>query len=155
MLYACDYKWWQHHLPQVRRVFRGKLWTQYERDGDDNKHLAGSGVHLVRSVAAPGLSTDPGVIHQGQSSGYQAINLALHFGASRIVLIGYDLGHNGKTHFFGDHPTGLQVNSPFASWQKQYRTIDPAAYDIEIINCTRGGNLDAFERAELGEALRR
>ena len=119
-----------------------------------DKHAAKQyGINHVVGEHGQGLADKP-PIRYGSNSGYQAVNLVYWFGATRILLIGYDMGcTGGKTHYFGDHPEGLQVRSPFGSFIQSFRTIDPKRYGIEIINCTPVSNLDCFPRMELTEAL--
>jgi hypothetical protein len=113
-------------------------------------------LHWIKSRPLSGLSTDPTCVHQGANSGYQAINLAYNLGAQRILLLGFDCGvHNGKSHWFGDHPKGLQKASPYQRMQKAFRTIVPEHYGIEIINCSRTTAIDAFERLSIDKAVRR
>jgi hypothetical protein len=121
---------------------------------------------------ADGLSTDPEFIHYGHSSGYQLINLALHYGVTEFVLIGYDLrypkGYNGHTrepggdrHFFGEYPAALQHWTKFGIGPDGkinglldcYRTIKPADYCIRIINCSPDTALDFFEVGRLSDWL--
>ena len=141
ILYACDSKWWgwwYHKMPD----FEGEKWTQ------DINAARRYQLRWIEGRAGPGLSTDPRVIHNGHNSGYQAINLAYHKGACRIVLLGYDMkfGDDERAHFFGDHPD--KVRSNYAPWLKAYKTI--AEQDkIEIINATRDTALDCFPRIAL------
>jgi len=77
-------------------------------------------------------------VHTGRNSGYAAINLAYHMDATRILLLGYDMTMSGnQRHWFGAHPQGLEVNSNYASFIAQFRTINPAEYGIEIWNVSR------------------
>lgn len=99
-----------------------------------------------------------GVMHGG-NSGYQALNLALHLGARRIVLLGYDMGvgEDGRLHWFGRHPSGLNNPKPehFATWAKAFGALAPALADlgVEVVNCSRRTALDCFRRAPLEEVL--
>lgn len=42
------------------------------------------------------------------NSGQRAIQLAAHFGAERIILLGYDCSLENGTHWHGNHPDGLK-----------------------------------------------
>lgn len=101
-----------------------------------------------------GLSRDPGTVVSGSNSGYQAINLAYLLGATRIVLLGFDL-HNtgGRRHFFGNHPASFNSNSNPERFIAAFRTIRPEDYGIEIVNCTRVTKLDAFPIKTLEEVF--
>lgn len=118
---------------------------------------------MLRLEQAGGLNTEQGTINSGGegSSGFQAINLAYHIGATKIILLGYDMqSTGGKNHWFGDHPKKTPegkntafMNGTFGRYVKTFRTIDPARYGIEIINCSRATALDAFPRMRLEDAL--
>jgi len=118
------------HFQTVKERFSGELWTQ---DADAEKKY---GINRVQSVAKPGLSTDKNIIHQGENSGYQAINLAYHLGVKRILLLGYDMGYEGQRHFFGEHPQPLGQSSDYPKLRKNFSTIIPDEYGIEIYNCS-------------------
>ena len=94
------------------------------------------------------------MIHQGENSGYQAINLAYNMGAETIVLIGYDMGFLDKRHFFGEHPQPLGQSSDYPRLCRNFATIKPDDYNIDIINCARTTRLDCFRRGDLEETLR-
>ena len=86
----------------------------------------------------------------GSNSGYQAINLAYLLGATRIILLGFDMSnHSGLSHFFGDHPDEFAGGSDPKRFIAGVNTIKPEDYGIEIINCSRVTELDAFPRMSL------
>ena len=102
VLYACDAKWWQWHdgVPE----FHGRC---YALESGASRW----GVSILQQAGERGLEDWPGGLRTGRNSGYQAINLAYHLGASRIALLGYDCRHiRGKKHFFGNH-TGKNMNN--------------------------------------------
>lgn len=114
-------------------------------------------INVIRSAPQSGISTDPSLIHTGSNSGFQALNLAILAGASRILLLGYDMQPtDGKSHWFGDHPGSLNRTSPYAVFRKAF---DDAANQIarlgvEVVNCSRETSLTCFKRAALSDALK-
>lgn len=148
--YAADGHWWQHHVDAVRAGFRGELWTQ------DIAAAQKLGLNYIKARGLPGLSRDPTLIHTGGNSGYQAINLAYHFGAQRIVLAGYDMQNTGgRHHWFGDHPTGFSQSARPEQWAPRFV---PLAADLEregvkVINATISTALDCFNRGTLDALL--
>lgn len=144
MLYACDLKWWQWHEAAAR--FHHNKWTTSLEAHEQ------MGIHYIRGADGDGLSTDPELIHFGQNSGYQAINIAYHLGASRVLLLGFDMSiaHNGQSHWFGDHPD--KIRSSYGGWLKNFETIAEQNL-IEIINCSRHTALKAFPQATINEVL--
>ena len=156
-LYAADAHWWHHHIHDINMGFGGKRWScDPPKNTNWNKHDPEAwGITVLDcKIAEPGLSTDPQYVHSGGNSGYQAINLALHLGATRIILIGFDMcWNNGKAHWFGNHPEGLNNAKP-DRYIAAFRTIKPCDYGVEILNCSRHTALDAFDRHNLDDICR-
>lgn len=156
-LYAADFAWWKYHIADIARDFNGRCWSCDHSGGSnwrDNDPHAWGVTLLECNTTAKGLSTDPEIVHSGDNSGYQAINLALHLGAERIILIGFDMhNHGGKAHWFGNHPKRLATGDKPERFIAKFRTIKPEQYGLEILNCTRVTALDAFTRHDLEDVL--
>ena len=138
------------------RDFEGRLWTQTTQWEERGKPIdpAQWGVTGLTSIEAPGLSRKQGVIHRGDNSGYQAINLAYLLGAERIILLGFDQMKTGdKRHWFGDHPGHMNVDSNYPACIRHFGTIKPEEYGIEIWNCSRRTALNCFPKHDLDECL--
>lgn len=103
-----------------------------------------------------GLCREPDGIRTGRNSGYQAINLAVHTGVRRILLLGYDMrAVGGKTHWFGEHPRPSSARlyehtfvPAFASLVQPLRELG-----IEVVNCTPGSLIASFPRRDLADCL--
>lgn len=98
---------------------------------------------------------DPSSLCTGRNSGYQAINLAVHLGARRILLLGYDMmRHSGKSHFFGEHPKGW-LPSPYPDFVKFFDSLRKplARVGVEIVNCSRTTALKCFPKMSIELAL--
>jgi hypothetical protein len=151
-IWATDFRWWKVHRRQVQSDFDGQCWTQ-DVQWDQGVKPEEWGIRCLKAdTGAPGLSVDPQKIHTGKNSGYAAIGLAYHLGASRILLLGYDMGLEGtRRHWFGSHPDGLEVASDYASFINRFESIDPAVYGLEIWNVTRRTALNHFPRKTLEE----
>lgn len=133
VLYAMDASWWNAHLDEVRRTFRGRLvnpWREMR------------GVERVR-------------FEHRRNSGAGAISLAAHWGARRVVLLGYDCQRTGgQTHWHGDHPRGLGNAGTIGLWPAIFaRLAKSLAGRVTVINATRETALTCFERRPLAEAL--
>lgn len=148
-LYACDYTWWQFHYAEVAERFKGALLTVDKKAGEMWP------IERWESTPKPGLSLTPGIVHEGQNGGYQAINFAVLFGARRILLLGYDMQHGpkGEIHHHGKHPNGM--NNPgdeqLAGWAAFYQTMLPdlETAGVEVVNCTRRTRLTCFPRSTI------
>lgn len=84
----------------------------------------------------------------GCNSGYQGIRVAGLLGATRILLLGFDM-HG--SHFFGAHPAPLRNSTPqkFKSMASQFRLWR----GCPVINCSPGSALQVFPVADLKAAL--
>lgn len=150
VLYACDGRWWAAKRPPSRPAAPA-LWVS-----QDEPACARYGLAYTPSSNLPGLCTTPWTLHQGSNSGFQAVNLAYHFGARRILLLGFDMQKTGgKSHWFGDHPFGLQVPSPFATFIKHFGPLaeDLKNTGVEVVNCSAHTALTCFPRASIQDAL--
>jgi hypothetical protein len=147
VLYACDARWWKWH--KGAPDFAGLKFAMTAGA------LAWPGVQLLGRGPSHGLSLDPARLCLGGNSGYQAINLAVLMGASRVVLLGYDMavGANGKQHWHADHP--MRMKSPYQTFRQAYPTlVEPLkASGVEVLNCSRQTALTCFERRALDEVF--
>ncbi len=149
-LYACDGRWWAR---TDTSKFRGERWTMHAAAAEKY------GLKLVEGRPGFGLSLDASAVSWGGdypvggNSGAQAINLAFHFGAKRVVLLGYDMA--GK-HWFGDHD-GLAnpTERNFAHWRLAFRRLayDLGTQGVQLVNCTRSTTLDCAPIIPLREVL--
>jgi len=151
-MYACDQHWWDIYATELKRDFAGELWTQ------DQKAAKLYGLTHIHGVSLPGLGRKE--IHFGNNSGYQAINLAYLFGATKIILLGYDMKvEAGKIHFFGQHPYHKAGQGPdnevMARWRTNFVQLAQDLTDegVEVINATRSTALRAFKTQPLEEIL--
>ena len=145
-LYACDPQWWEHHIGAVRSGFSGELWTQDGATAD--KH----GLNWIQGHHNPGLSDNPDYIHYNSNSGAQALNLAVLWGAKRLILIGFDMKSEGsKRHWFGNHPGTLDKASDYRDWVQKFRIIarDLKKMGVQVVNCSMNSALDCFEKRPL------
>jgi hypothetical protein len=109
---------------------------------------------VLKNTGPLGLERDPTGLRAGLNSGYQAINLAVHFGATQIVLLGYDLSPDGyREHWFSDPPD--RQPSPYAEMREAFASlVEPLAeLGISVVNCSRRTALTVFPRASLSTAL--
>lgn len=150
-VYACDFKWWERYYGDVlKQCPQAAMWC-YERRAAQKFHRL---LCVEGSTRHAGLCRKPMRVHTGNNSGYQALNLAYHLGAKRIILLGYDM--QGKTHWHGHHPQGL--NNSHAHYEDWRKRMQPLAKDleeegVEVINATRNTALECFTRLNL-EQLR-
>lgn len=151
VLYACDERFWD---VKGCEGFQGERWSSHGsslRQQDDKIECAKRhGLKLVQGRDGEGFCTEPGVIYYGSNSGFQAVNLAIHFGAKLIRLVGFDMQPNG--HFFGRQIPQFPVpgDSEFRTFRRAFeRAAERMPEGVRIINCTPGSALTCFPMGAL------
>lgn len=152
VVYGCDYLWWKHnHMAAKRHVYndRHRLWTQDLAAAEQFQ------LSHIRWEAKDGLGKRG--LRVNGNSGAGAINLAYHFGARRILLVGMDMkpGPNGEKHWHPDHPKPLVQGQQFEEWRKKMGVLAKDLKDegVEVINCTPGSALTCFPMGDLEQEL--
>lgn len=150
VLYAADAKWWKYH--QGVPSFTG---LKYSLQPDA---ATWPDVQVLINSGEKGIDPDPTKLRSGCNSGYQAINLAVHLGAMRVLLLGYDMHATSiaRSHWFGAHPRELQCLSPYETFRLRFETaLEPLKQlGVTVINCSRETALEWFPRQPLREALK-
>lgn len=104
------------------------------------------------------LFAEPGHIGSGGNSGFQALNLAVQFGVTRILLVGFDMHAARGIHWYG-HNTGKDMRNPldhnFVRWRGALDRVAPglAARGVDVVNASPDSALTCFRRAGIAEAL--
>ncbi len=149
IVYGCDAAWWNNEtglkkyqgLKLSNRADAGHRFEGIERidiDKSTDQLLTGS----------------PGFIGSGGNSGFQALNLAVQFGATRIMLIGFDMHDRSGIHWYG-RAEGFGRNNPmeynFRRWRGAFAKAAPviAAMGIEVVNASPISDLKCFRRATI------
>lgn len=158
---ACDPKWHAHY---------GQVEGDFDKWHWDADICARYGYRFIEGRWFDGLSTDPSWISLGHSSGWQALNLAVHYGCDPILLVGFDMQYpkGQPRHYFdalsdkaGEYPEALRKWSLFAKpgntgLLHDYRHIAAQAERGEvprIINCSPDSALPWFPKMELSACV--
>lgn len=155
ILYGCDERWWDVH---EGTDFAGEKWSTHGAESHSNDKRAAAekyGLNLVKGCLASseGFSTDPEIIHYGNNSGYQSINLATLLGSDYIVLVGFNMSRpGGKGHFFGDHPEPLHNQPDYEKWLNEFNRAAKDHPGI-IINATPQSALECWHKMTLEDAI--
>ncbi|WLB14817.1 hypothetical protein QIH87_49760 (plasmid) [Bradyrhizobium elkanii] len=152
VVYGCDHHWWR----DVRGLMNFKgLKLAYDR------HVCGD-EYGIRKVEIPDIYCNKllfgkvGTVGAAGNSGFQALNLAVQFGASRILLVGFDM--NGE-HWYGRNGWAFASNPTEDNFRRWRAAFDGAASDlselgIDVINASPGSSLKAFRKMSVEQALR-
>ena len=142
MLYAADEAWWNRYPEAL--AFAGL------------KVSVGTikGVLRLQNTGVSGFDPDPACVRTGSNSGYQALHIAVHAGARRILLCGMNMA--GR-HWFGGHPQGLANTSDalYERFRRNFGLLAPVlkAMDVDVVNVTPFSMLTCFRTAELADEL--
>jgi hypothetical protein len=98
---------------------------------------------------------EPGVIGSGRNSGFQAVNIAVQFGAMRILLIGFDM--QGQ-HFYGRNNWAMCSNPDewnFSKWRRAFAAgaADLKALGVDVVNCSMASTLACFRKASVDQVI--
>ncbi|ARF50966.1 hypothetical protein [Pantoea stewartii] len=135
-LFAADCSWWDRHHAAL--ATDAQRWTVSGR-----AHLRYD-INLFRPSDSDSFN-----------SGQRAIQLAVHLGAERIILLGYDCSLEYGTHWHGDHPDGLKNPDAESTrrWQGEFQRLADSLQSVSIINCSRHTVLTCFPRARPEDVL--
>ncbi len=170
---SCNEDWWKFYWSRdsVLRDMPADKYTWFKYLSVEYK------IKYIKAIEGDGLSNDPQIIYINNGSGPMAVNLALHYGVKKLLLIGHDMkfapDYNGKQqkvgsksrHYFGEYPKKLQhwpsvkigLSKPgvIDGLIEVYNKMVPSLKntDMEIINCTPGSALPTFPMSTLEEEL--
>ncbi len=113
-------------------------------------------IKLLTSPQEVGLCRDPQGLASGKNSGHAAINLAYHFGAKRIILLGFDMrvGYGQTSHFTDDvhEPQPWRYKDSLIPAFKQI-AADLDQTGVPVLNATPRSALEAFPKINLADVL--
>lgn len=152
ILYATDGAWWRANKDAAAR-FQGLRLTS---DGRAAEEL-GLAWCKCRKPDDRILLDKPGEIGWGGNSGFHAINLAIQFGARRLLLVGYDMTLKYGIHWHGEHDQALH-NPNEKNVDRWRRAVDGAAtvakmVGVDIVNCSPISALQQYRKSTLEEEL--
>jgi len=158
LLYACNLNWWETYWAEVSKLPFEK-WTTNAEAANTYR------LNWIAERDGLGLCEESNVIHHGHGSGFSLVSMAHKKGASRIVLLGYDLhystDYNGRARYPGSTPRHSTLLLPTGEYPKELQHWPSVAvkdgvhhhlvklYDlvqqqglVELINCTPGSALE-------------
>ncbi|MEY9098887.1 hypothetical protein ABIA24_001796 [Sinorhizobium fredii] len=153
-LYACDHHWWEAHRGVVE--FKGRRIAYDARTVEKWRGLNFLKVEISKAHQTLRFEA-VGHVGWGGNSGFHALNLALQFGAARVLLVGFDMRVDRGKHFFGPHAYTKERPSE-ANCAKWREILDGqagaiAARGVEVINCSPVSALKAYRKMDFSEAL--
>ena len=155
--YSCNWQFYDVYWKELKNRFC-HWWTCQQIAADKY------GIRYIAEKWMDGLCRDPDYISPHHGSGPALINLAYHYGARKIILIGWDMRYPGRKdnrtytlprHYFGEYDPALQhwprtgPNGELEGLIDEMKTINPADYGLDIVNCTPGSALHHFRMGDL------
>lgn len=112
------------------------------------------GLNYIRGEVGGGVSKEANSIMMGGNSGYQALGLALHFGAAVVILLGYDMQlTGGRAHWHANH---AEIGNPredrMRDWRRRFEELSHQT-KVPIFNASRETALKCFPRVDLALTL--
>lgn len=154
ILYSCDYAWWSHH--KGAKDFAGlRLCHDHRASSEFGAHRV-----MIEKVGSNDVLVErPSYVGAGGNSGFQALNLAIQFGATGVMLVGIDCSLDYGGHWHKNHP--MPMSNPAATnvqrWQQAFEGAAPqiAALGVDVVNCSPISKLTSYPKMTIAEALER
>jgi hypothetical protein len=155
-LYACDANWWKYRkgVSEFNGLKISQDYLAYDlfRIYPDVKKIS------VDRNGNKLLIDRPGHVGSGGNSGFQALNLAVQFGAKRIILVGYDMRVDKGEHWHPRHPMPMSNPHPRDNLPRWRTALDGAAgtlilLGVKVINCSDVSLLQAYPKMSIEEAI--
>lgn len=159
-MYFKDYNWYIQ--PAFKDYPEGEINRDHlKRFGglkitSEEKCLGEQGIKVLRRGRRDYLERDPNFITHACNAGAEALALNIMFGATTILLSGFDMRViNGKHNWHPNHlreitPTIYEdyFMAPFASLAQDAKSLG-----VDIFNCTKGSALDIFPIVDMEEVI--
>lgn len=155
VVYGCDRAWWRNvaGLPKFKGLkVTASGWVANEY----------SDVRLVKVTPFKEddqiFTKEPGLLGSGANSGFQALNLAVQFGATRILLVGFDMNRNYDSHWYGRNRGAGRSNPTefnFVRWRRAYdvAAVKLKQLGVEVVNASALTSLKCFPVSTIEKIL--
>lgn len=104
-----------------------------------------------------GICLLPGKIAWNTNTGFSAINLAIIFGAKKIVLVGFDMkledGESNWHHNLKDSPNAILFKKFKSGSIRMMKELAEKCPDVEIINANPDSALNCFPKMKFEECI--
>lgn len=153
VVYGCDAPWWQSvkGLPNYSGLRLSYNFAAC-REFPDIKRI-----EIKDKKSEVLLFDEPASVGSGGNSGFQALNIALQFGAAGVMLIGFDMMGD---HWYGRNNWPSANNPTFEIFKRWVSAFNAAksqtdAMGIEIVNTSAKSAITAFPKMSIEQALER
>lgn len=156
-LYFCDRGFFRSYRKQVLNFKNLKVTDTASLGRPLNEY--GLNIKRMRRDNRKGLCNRQDTICWNMNSGAAAINFAVHLGATRIMLLGFDMkpSSEGLTHWHAGHLnyTRPTLEPVFKRFLKGFPVIanDARRRGIEILNVNPDSAIEDFKKVSLKDVL--
>ena len=153
VVYGCDRAWWRNR--QGLHEFTGLKISQAAELTASYPDIR---IVKVDNTKDKILLDDTKVVGSGGNSGFQALNLAVQFGADRILLIGFDMHARSGVHWYGRN-NGQGRSNPSEHNFKRWRAAFEGSADmlkergVDVVNASLISELTCFRVAKVDVAM--
>lgn len=154
VVYGCDAAWWRsvRGLPD----FNG-LKLAYDQNVCSEFGLQRVQIPNIHSNDL--LLGEVGKVGAAGNSGFQALNLAVQFGAKRILLVGFEASVRSGDHWYGRNNWNGANNPDELLTERWRKALDGAAgvlsnLGIDVINAAPYSQAMRFKKMTIADALR-
>lgn len=149
ILFFADHRWWTD-VGRNEQAFEGRIVTTSNGGPRDV-------LRLEKIDPAKGIATKPTQVALSRTSVSGAINLAVHLGCKRIVLLGVDgkVGADGQRHHHGGKYPWPMVKACFDHHAEEFRAIAPSlkAAGVEVINANPDSAIGVWPKVSFQEVV--
>lgn len=156
VVYGCDWPWWHYRkgLPQFNGIkigWDGRIFSTFK----DVKRVT-----IEHRQLDSILVKQPLFLGSGGNSGFQALNLAVQFGANKILLAGFDMKIGQPPHYYGRNRWDRATNPAASNFKRWSRSFSQSAsllesMGIDVVNVSQGSALECFAKASVAETVAR
>lgn len=127
---------------------RGVKWGSGHEPSNYKEH----GVRVLKIPQSKGMTQDPTGIGWNRTSGAAAINPAIHFGAKRVVLVGYDM-KDTELRKYKPELAPQRKHHAHAGMRQHLPLVarDAKKMGVEIINANPYSAITEFKKVKLTE----
>jgi uncharacterized Rossmann fold enzyme len=126
---------------RARAEFKGQMWTSTQLAADKFN------LNYVERRTGEGAPRDY-IYTGGGNSGYQAVQLAIMWGASEIILVGFTMKYlNGQKHWHADHKTTNPEEAMLRKWADAFNML-PRYVSRHKVKVFGESAITAFDKVE-------
>jgi hypothetical protein len=153
IVYGCDAPWWLSR--KGLRDFNGLKLAYDQTLRNDYPDIRTIRIKITTDVI---LTDEPALVGSGGNSGFHMLNMAVQFGATGVLLVGFDVNGKNGLHWYGPNKWPRSSNPSeqnFARWKRTFEAAAPGlrGSGIAVINASPTSALTCFPHKTIAGAL--